>query len=221
MDERAEPLSDRPNDAAADRLGRAFLDLYPTPAVPPVIDARILHDAAAHLGRDAKRGRRGRLGWVGPAVASVAAVAACVLIGLRLIPRGSPLAVVPGTGATSPGTVATAPALRGDIDGNGKVDILDAFAVARGIRSGQPLPKAWDVNGDGVVDQRDVDWLAARAVQVEPGLADADRDRLGSIAAGLESLRQPRTARAAANFGPSRRVISRSSDGVGRLSEAQ
>ncbi len=50
-----------------------------------------------------------------------------------------------------------------DIDNDGRVDILDAFAMARRIKRGEAEP-AWDHNQDGQVDQRDVDNLAQLTV---------------------------------------------------------
>ena len=56
---------------------------------------------------------------------------------------------------------------REDLNHDGKVDILDAFALARKIESSQRLPAALDLNGDGVVDARDVALIAAHAVKLE------------------------------------------------------
>ena len=50
-----------------------------------------------------------------------------------------------------------------DLDGNGRVDILDAFAVAREIRSGRNQSE-FDINGDGRLTQADVNEIAQRAV---------------------------------------------------------
>jgi hypothetical protein len=49
------------------------------------------------------------------------------------------------------------------------VDILDAFALARQLKQGGSGNLQLDVNGDGVVDERDVAALAARAVKLERG----------------------------------------------------
>jgi len=57
-------------------------------------------------------------------------------------------------------------ALVGDADESGQVDILDAYLVARSVRDAQALPPTWDTNDDGAVDQADIDWIAARAVQL-------------------------------------------------------
>lgn len=56
-----------------------------------------------------------------------------------------------------------------DIDGNGRVDILDAFALARRIRSGAALREEWDFNGDGRVDRGDADVVALAAVRLDRG----------------------------------------------------
>jgi hypothetical protein len=50
-----------------------------------------------------------------------------------------------------------------DLDGNGRVDILDAFAIAREIQSGRNQPE-FDINGDGRLTQADVNEIAQRAV---------------------------------------------------------
>ncbi|MAE67822.1 MAG: hypothetical protein CMJ18_26500 [Phycisphaeraceae bacterium] len=56
-------------------------------------------------------------------------------------------------------------ALHSDINQDGTIDVLDAFAIARGIRT-RDVSMSMDVNDDGVVDQQDVDALAARAVRL-------------------------------------------------------
>jgi hypothetical protein len=57
-------------------------------------------------------------------------------------------------------------AVRGDLDGNGRVDILDAFALARRLQ-GNERGQGLDANGDGVADEQDVQLLAALAVKLE------------------------------------------------------
>jgi hypothetical protein len=51
------------------------------------------------------------------------------------------------------------------------VDILDALALATrleelGERTAH-LPAGWDANGDGVIDHRDAETIAQRAVRLE------------------------------------------------------
>jgi hypothetical protein len=60
-----------------------------------------------------------------------------------------------------------------DIDRNGRVDILDAFKLARYVESAGHTEKSlslrkqgWDVNGDGLVNGNDVDLVASAAVRL-------------------------------------------------------
>jgi len=56
-----------------------------------------------------------------------------------------------------------------DLNADGQVDMLDAFALARELQQGRTPRPQLDLNGDGVVDERDVQALAARAVSLETG----------------------------------------------------
>ena len=53
-----------------------------------------------------------------------------------------------------------------DLDRSGRVDILDAFFLARHIEKQLELQNQWDVTGDGTIDQKDVDAIASTAVRV-------------------------------------------------------
>ena len=55
---------------------------------------------------------------------------------------------------------------REDINRDGRVDVLDAFALARKIKSGSSQ-REFDLNGDGVVNQRDSEIIAMHAVKLE------------------------------------------------------
>lgn len=106
--------------------------------IPAALDASILLAGRRHAGR-----RR----WFrrGFEAAAVAAVLVITVWGgnLLMTPSSKPVAM--------------------DVDHNGRVDILDAYAMARKLPSGQ------DVNGDGKVDQADVDAIAKAAVDLEGG----------------------------------------------------
>ena len=63
------------------------------------------------------------------------------------------------------GSLINAPRFeRADVDRNGRVDILDAFALARRIQQG--TAGGFDLNRDGVVDKLDIDLVAAQAVRL-------------------------------------------------------
>lgn len=51
-----------------------------------------------------------------------------------------------------------------DLDRNGRVDVLDAFMLARRLESTVLVDLAADVNHDGRIDERDVDAIAQQAV---------------------------------------------------------
>jgi hypothetical protein len=108
--------------------------------VPAEIDRAILQ-TIQHRTASIRRMRL-VLRWGG----GVAAAAAMVLIALHLWPSRGP--------AYHPGATVT---------------ILDAFSLARQIKSGTKIDKTWDANGDGVIDQKDVDALAVRAVSLSTG----------------------------------------------------
>jgi len=58
---------------------------------------------------------------------------------------------------------------RWDLNHDDRVDILDAFTLARKLKQGAISDPQLDLNGDGVVDERDVSALAARAVKLTQG----------------------------------------------------
>ena len=109
--------------------------------VPPSIDAKVLEQAKAHFGD--RKGRIHRLPL--PAWAAAAAVMVGLLIWSSPFTRHHP-------------DVA-------DIDGNGAVEIFDAFALARKIEQGAAAKQA-DINHDGVIDSKDVAIIAQQAVRL-------------------------------------------------------
>ena len=130
-------------------LDRAGVD------VPREVDEAVLEAARVKLAVTGTR-RRGRaLRW-----AAGLAAAACLILVFRAVDfrlerdqkerDEAPVAAVS----------------REDIDRNGRVDILDAFLLARRIESEDSLSESWDVNGDGNVDRGDLDLVAMAAVHV-------------------------------------------------------
>lgn len=125
-----------------DKLKRA----HEAPPVPAELSARLLASAKASY---AIRLRRRRIMRWSAAIGSAAAI--IILSLLLLLPNHS----------SNPHLAHI-----GDVNHDGRVDILDAYAVAKAISTDGKLDPAWDVNHDGVVDQKDVDWIAAAAVNV-------------------------------------------------------
>ena len=126
-------------------------------AVPPQIDRAILADARAGYARR-------RRFWVAAravGAAGVAAAAAVVVVVLYLDRRdAAPVPVV----TTGPGAVA------GDVDGSGRVDMVDALILARRVEAGRAVSTpAEDVDGDGILSEGDVTGVAERAVRIDAG----------------------------------------------------
>src|SRR5206468_11977643 len=117
------------------------------------LDSAVLGDARKGFGR--RRRFRTALRWVGAAAAAAAAV---VVVAVNLHQHRAPT------------NIAVAP-VAGDVDGNGRVDMLDAFVLAKRVDAGSAAgAKFEDVNGDGVIDRRDVDAVAAIAVRLPGGV---------------------------------------------------
>ena len=120
---------------------------------------RAVMDAAAR--RFAGRSRRFVLKWVG----SVAAVAA-VLVFVAVLTQ-SRVGREPELSVMRAYSVADmSGGVEGDIDMDGQVNILDAFKLARNVEAGAEADLRWDINGDGMVDRRDVDSVAYAAVRL-------------------------------------------------------
>ena len=119
--------------------------------VPPTVDEAVLRAARRQL---APRLRPG-FGWLRFRFAWPAIAAACLaLIGI--------IYFFSKTGSD-------AELAREDLNHDGRVDILDAFQLARELRSGEKAPAGRDVNGDGVVDERDAALIAVHAVKLGKG----------------------------------------------------
>ena len=100
-----------------------------------------------------------------------------MVTGMKMLPRlvsfAAAAAVVLAVWLGRPARIAHEPlpvaAVRGDLDGSGRVDILDAFVFSRRIERDNQISPEWDFNGDGKVDRKDVDTVAGWAVKLERG----------------------------------------------------
>jgi hypothetical protein len=138
--------------ALADDLVRLY---RPRIDVPAAVDEAVLNAARQRLAQ--VRRRRLVFRW---ATAGMATAAAVALAFWAVDRTGTPKA------SQSPVVQAVYTA---DYDQNGRIDILDAFGLARRIEAGDGVDRQWDVNGDGVVDRKDVDAIAMKAVSVSGG----------------------------------------------------
>jgi len=146
FDTEAEPEAPR-------RLTEELRRLYDRDlAVPSEIDEAIVARAARQLAR--RRPAVTLLRWL-PVAAAAAAIILVVLLPLS-IREHRPEPPVRGKLA-----------IREDFDRSGRVDILDAFALAREMEKALEPRSDWDINGDGMVDKKDVDTIALAAVSLE------------------------------------------------------
>ena len=125
-------------------------------SVPPELDQSIIRMARQRLAVRRKPRLVLRWAWAGTAV--TATVILFVVFALRTPEREQRQA-----------TTDAPTRIQEDFDGDGRVNILDAFALARQIESDRALSKKWDMNGDGKVDRADVDRLAMAAVSLKRG----------------------------------------------------
>jgi hypothetical protein len=154
------PTYGRQSEDEADlRLPAPLVDdlarLYTPPgAVSREVDEVIGEAAWRHC--DGLRSRR-RIRWWGRI--GVAAAAVFLLFWFGDVWRGPKV------------TPVVLPPLAGmaDFNHDGRVNILDAFALARQLERGGAVDMSWDYNHDGVVNQADVDAIAMSAVRLEGG----------------------------------------------------
>jgi len=139
-------------------------DLFkPQHSVPPEIDRAILDKASGKLIRPQRRHNIIRR------IGIIAATAAVVIFAFSL-----DLSRKPKQSTTVSYFAETRSA---DIDLSGRVDILDAFKLARQIESANNSElilslrkQGFDMNGDGLVNRGDVDFIAKAAVRLDKGV---------------------------------------------------
>jgi hypothetical protein len=143
-----------PEQQAPQGLEQSIQALYqPYFGVPGEIDERVLADARRVLHRP---GLRFSFRPSVLATAAVLALAASVTFFLWTRHRTVPARV-------------SQTAVAGDLDADGRVDIVDAMVLAASIERHETAPAARDINGDGLVDRSDVDALALMAVRLDGG----------------------------------------------------
>lgn len=134
----------------------------PQGAVPPEMDRAIMDRASKHfVGR-----RRVPVRWV----ASAAAAAAVIILVFTLNTSDKRTSTQMAERFEVRKMSLAAAEMAPDIDRSGRVDILDAFKLARQIKAGEQPSKKWDMNGDGLVNRKDVDFVAFAAVRLDKGV---------------------------------------------------
>jgi len=131
----------------------------PRVGVPPEVDRAVMDRAHKHFAAlQTSKGRRLRVHWAW----RIAAAAAVIIFAFSL----------DLTKQTTPTTdrFLLSKTQAADIDRNGRVDILDAFKLAKQIESAGPAETEWDINGDGLIDRSDVDVVALAAVRLDKGV---------------------------------------------------
>ena len=127
--------------------------------VPPKVDQSILNAAREHLEKTSREPAEQETAgqpWI-PQWAPWAAAAASLMLLLFLTLPGEKQKPL------SPATMIS----HKDINKDGQVDILDAFMLASRIQTGA-IEANWDINGDGQVNQADVEEISAFAVKLGP-----------------------------------------------------
>ena len=103
---------------------------------------------------------RNRMRWViRYAIGSVAAAAAVIVVAIKVTHHQQPAVNYSGAVVVS----------AEDVNHDGKLDILDAFLMARKVAAHEKLGNEWDFNHDGIVDTKDVDVIALGAVKLKGG----------------------------------------------------
>jgi hypothetical protein len=159
MTEKNEYFDEDLNFRVSSKLSADLKTLFePQVGVPPEVDRAVMDRSNKHFAAlQAGKGRR-RIHWAWRIAAAAAAV--IFAFSLDLTKQGGPTKMRSSLSKTQ--------AI--DIDRNGRVDILDAFKLARHIETNSPAEKAWDVNGDGLIDRSDVDIVAHAAVRLDKGV---------------------------------------------------
>lgn len=132
--------------------------------VPEAVDRAVLDRAREELAP-----RRRGLAWIAvvrrapsrwPAVGRPLVAAAAIAVLLVAVWNGLDMDRLTGGRSEDRAGIVE------DLDGNGRVDIADAFHLSRALAAKFPLRAEWDVNGDGVVGRDDVDAIARAAVRI-------------------------------------------------------
>lgn len=151
------------------KMQSALRDAFrPTQPIEAKVDQAILSQAREHFKQTKETVvDRKSSSYVLPALISFATVAAALfLVASLTINKGIDARQSQTARSTDKLDPNGTQLAREDLDRNGRVDILDAFLLARQLEQGDVNNAVWDLNRDGKVDQIDVQHAAALAVRL-------------------------------------------------------
>lgn len=164
------PNPDSPEDQLPHEVVAALRERHgPGGEIPNSVSDAILANANAHLSQISHPQKaeksNSRFRWVAWSSGTIAAAALLFAL-MPSGPQQSDLSrsMVADANNFAMQELAGEGLLSGDIDQSGRIDILDAFALARQVNSDAEYSSQWDQNGDGRMDQDDVDLIALSAV---------------------------------------------------------
>jgi hypothetical protein len=164
MPERNRQFDDLERQASG-RLRADLQTLYEPPGgIPPQVDNAVRDQIQRRFARPR---RIIPLRWAGGLAAAAAVIAFALILYDGRAPTNWQSTNRNPHSITSRQSVAEG---RADVDRSGRVDILDAFRLAKHIESGGPTDIRWDLNEDGRVDRDDVDLVAFAAVRLGKGV---------------------------------------------------
>jgi len=179
--------NNEPQFSISEKFREDLKNIYrPAESVPPEVDRAVLDKAHQHLIRRYKP--RHRFRWAASIAAAAAVVIFAFIFNITRVPTTETAREAAQDMArkydlytarkSAPAVVSSVIAkAQVDIDRNGRVDILDAFKLARHVESADRTDtnlslrkQGWDINGDGVVNSDDVDLVALDAVRLDKGV---------------------------------------------------
>lgn len=176
-------LPENPESELPQEVVAAWKQKYGPPGdIPDSLERQILADARQHLestkpkkaNREVQPTGRTWMRWSAGVLAAVAVVALLPLMNSEPQPQLAQRSASPAarsgveaakTAASVDSTLGTMVGLKNDVDANGVVNILDAFALARQLDD-NTAGTNWDQNQDGRTDVADVDLIAMNAVML-------------------------------------------------------
>ena len=144
-------MNDRSDENLPSKLREELSEIFGgSVEIPRSVDDSIRNTALARLS-----GRR-RLSPFVRIASAVVAAAAVIVIAIRLANPPAPMQ-----------TITLRTSVPQDVNGDGRVDILDALILAKTVEAKSTSSDArLDLNHDGVIDRKDADAIAMAAVSL-------------------------------------------------------